>query len=994
MPQFPSSFSFYSDLDPDSYFPDALLYLHHKDTGVLFLADTGSVVNIIRDEVLSKYYPEADKSKIPYRIPLKGIGGSTLITHFTFIKFSNDIVIPFCTGLSIPIECIGLHWIERTLSSISIEPKMMNPRVLENKICAVMKLEAQTTQREEAGRALQTDPVNSATAEPRAKSGGHNTPVATVGQDNQEAGRALNDPSREAGRALNGPSEEFAQIDIRELDSPMSPLVPNLTSSGLIHQEGDAATISDYHIAQGEKNPEALLVKLRQTRLDILQKPSEPPPRNLHADDNTIIAKSLWEPVYRPYAGILEDIENNLRMPSLLTYQCTVTLLNPLAEPCVVSAYQIRSEEQRNALEENIDKFLNLGVMEEGPAVWYTPLFVVPQKVNAEQKALDPRAQRWRVVQNFQPLNSQVVKEENTLPTIEDVLSLGEGGKKVFSNIDIKSAFYHVDIKKSDRSFFGISHAFRKIRMRKMGMGFTNSPSIWQRNMNVDVEKPVRDAYIATLSTHDRLNPHATNVIKIYMDDILLATSTAEQHLILLRILFERLSQLRLTLSIGKSFIGKKEINILGSTLSANMRRVQPERIHALGLFAPPQTIFELRHFLGGIRYISDHVPLLNLLLRNFDSQVGGTPARLSKSTPFLWTWTLYDDFMRIHKVIQNPEVLFQIDSTLPLYLETDASELGFGAILFQQEDDNVLPIAYYAKKWQSPTMKGAQANPSTTARRELKALQCSILHFNKILMNRPFHIITDNMCVFHQVKNATRADKPKMPTDIVAHRSLEAILLYPISSITHRTSKEVFTSDGLSRMAWMEISPEPNDRTAWPVMPVQRDPQWETASRHLVRHFRHERCNNMHKNMHSYITCVLPMLQEYAIDLSSFQEDICQGNSERIFSTPFGWNAYVGHSIGISPVYTLYMTPNVLLTHWTKPSNIPSIKRGGLLPMSRKYIHFKNNGPLTRGRTYPVRVDTSSLLDIDIKIYSITIQNNTAVYLVPGAIPSTLLIF
>ena len=1027
MPQFPSTFPLFSSIDCDSYFPDVLLYLCHNDTGTMFLADTGSVVNIIKMSVLSKYYPEADKIKIPYDVPLKGIGGQASITHFTFISFSKEVAVPFCTGLQIPINCIGLHWIEQALAAENIITHALNPRVFERgshsrinaSVLPDIDVSKGPKERKEAGRAL-NDPQaerasangsrNSDTADPRA-TGGHNTPVAkggleyskatgsfddpraTVSQNNQEAGRALNDPQAE--RALNGSpncmNTKTAQHGTIEQDSEV-PLAFDPLSDGPMNQPEEETTLKSYMVSQNESDTDLLIQKLEQTRQRILQKPSEPPLRNMHDDDNTLIAKPLWESVYRPYSAVLEDLEHNLRMPSLLTYKCNVTLLNPLATPCVVSAYQIRSDEQRQALEDNIDKFLKLGVMEEGPSTWYTPLFVVPQKVNEEQKALDPKAQKWRVVQNFQPLNSQVVKEENTLPTIEDVLSLGEGNKHVFSNIDLKSAFYHVDIEEDARRFFGISHASRKIRMRKMGMGFTNSPSIWQRNMNVDVEKPVRDAYCATLSPQERSDPSACNVIKIYMDDILLATATVEQHLTLLQILFQQLSKLRLTLSIGKSFIGKREVNILGSTLSSNTRKVQPERVHALSLFAPPQTIFELRHFLGGIRYISDHVPLLNLLLRNFDSQVGGTPARLSRSTPFLWTWTLYHDFLRIHELIQNPEILFQIDSTLPLYLETDASELGFGAVLFQQKGEDILPIAYHAKKWQSPTMKGAQRNPSTTARRELKALQNSILHFNKILMNRPFHIITDNICVLHQVKNATRALSPKMPTDLVAHRSLEAILLYPIASITHKSSGEVFTSDGLSRMAWMELSPEENDRTAWPVMSIQKAGLPEEISRHLVRHFRHERCPHLNHGMHSYSLCVKPFIQRYT-EISETLLNQLQ-SEERIIVTPEGWNAFAGHSDGIPPVYNLFNTPGVILTHWTEPRNVPLIKRNGLSPMSRRYIHFKDTKPLTRNRHYPLRVNTSSLISANRDIYYVQMPDASFIHLVPGHIQPESLIF
>ena len=54
------------------------------------------------------------------------------------------------------------------------------------------------------------------------------------------------------------------------------------------------------------------------------------------------------------------------------------------------------------------------------------------------------------------------------------------------------------------------------------------------RNMNVDVQEPARQAYVRTLPESERANEDSCNVIKVYMDDILLATKTIEQHLKLL----------------------------------------------------------------------------------------------------------------------------------------------------------------------------------------------------------------------------------------------------------------------------------------------------------------------------------------------------------------------------------------------------------------------------------------------------------------------------
>ena len=50
-------------------------------------------------------------------------------------------------------------------------------------------------------------------------------------------------------------------------------------------------------------------------------------------------------------------------------------------------------------------------------------------QIYEDQKANDKNAQNWRVVQNFQPLNAQVVTEENALPLVENMIAIAEGKK-------------------------------------------------------------------------------------------------------------------------------------------------------------------------------------------------------------------------------------------------------------------------------------------------------------------------------------------------------------------------------------------------------------------------------------------------------------------------------------------------------------------------------------------------------------------------------------
>ena len=123
-----------------------------------------------------------------------------------------------------------------------------------------------------------------------------------------------------------------------------------------------------------------------------------------------------------------------------------------------------------------------------------------------------------------------------------------------------------------------------------MPRGFINSPSVWQKNMNAAIWEPVQQLF------HKQYpDEKSSSHLAIYMDDIFLATKTVEQHLYLL--LFEHLTQYSLTLSIGKSYVGKRSVFLLGEVISPYQRLIQPERLRALTLFAPRRQFFKYAPF-------------------------------------------------------------------------------------------------------------------------------------------------------------------------------------------------------------------------------------------------------------------------------------------------------------------------------------------------------------------------------------------------------------
>ena len=125
-----------------------------------------------------------------------------------------------------------------------------------------------------------------------------------------------------------------------------------------------------------------------------------------------------------------------------------------------------------------------------------------------------------------------------------------------------------------------------------------------------------------------------------------------------------------------------------------------------------------------------------------------------------------------------------------------------------------------------------------------------------------PFTVITDNMGVFgllKQMKDNAKNPSPRMPIQ----RWLDHISGFQITKVIHRTTREVFTSDGLSLSFWLEMAYTPKETGAWaiPETITKKEEGEELAAREkkekiqrvLIAHCRHTDCPLAKEGFHSW---------------------------------------------------------------------------------------------------------------------------------------------
>lgn len=191
-------------------------------------------------------------------------------------------------------------------------------------------------------------------------------------------------------------------------------------------------------------------------------------------------------------------------------------------------------------VDKEILKLLETGVIEKSFSPYNSPIWVVPKK------GLDANGKpKRRLVIDFQKLNTNTITDRYPIPDINMTIQ-NLGRAKIFSTIDLESGFHQILIREKDRekTAFSINHA--KFHFVRMPFGLKNAPSIFQRCVN------------------DILREYIGKFAYVYIDDVLIFSNTAEEHMQHISVIFQALHDANMKVSDEKSHFFKPEIEFLG----------------------------------------------------------------------------------------------------------------------------------------------------------------------------------------------------------------------------------------------------------------------------------------------------------------------------------------------------------------------------------------------------------------------------------------------
>jgi hypothetical protein len=326
----------------------------------------------------------------------------------------------------------------------------------------------------------------------------------------------------------------------------------------------------------------------------------------------------------------------------------------------------------------------------------------------------------YRICIDYRKLNAVTVKDRYPLPNpamIFDKLA----GCKFFSKFDLRWAYFQVRVADEDVHKTTFRSPLGSFASRVMSMGLTNAAPTFQRLM---------DSIFGDL-----------DFVSCYLDDVLIASRSAEEHLKHLQIVFERLHKHRLLARETKCAFYMSEIKFLGFVFSAQGKAVDSSKTAALRVLPVPDTVVELQRWLGAVNYYSTFIPhfaditapLTDLLKSHPDKVRRKSKAKLE------WLQVHQDAFEAIRAALASPPLLRLFDPALPCKVSVDASKVALGGVLEQEEHGLWRPVAYYSRK-----LLPAEQRYTTRERECLAVKQCLVV-WRHYLLGAPFQVKSDH---------------------------------------------------------------------------------------------------------------------------------------------------------------------------------------------------------------------------------------------------------
>ena len=331
--------------------------------------------------------------------------------------------------------------------------------------------------------------------------------------------------------------------------------------------------------------------------------------------------------------------------------------LAPGTEPISIAPYRMAPAKLRE-LKVQMEELLSKGFVKTSTSPWGAPVLFVKKKDGSLSLCID-----------YRQLNKVTIRNQYPLPRIDDLFDQLQGAK-VFSKIDLRSGYHQLKVRREDVPKTAFRTRYGHYEFLVIPFGLTNAPAAFMDLMN-RVFAPYLDKFVI-----------------VFIDDILVYSSSKEEHAEHMRIVLQTLREHQLYAKFIKCQFWLDRVTFLGHVVFAEGFSVDPQKIEAIVDWKPPTNVTEVRSFLGLAGYYRKFV-------EGFSKIATPLTKLTRKEEKFIWSEACQNSFDELKQRLTTAPVLTLPSGSEGFTVYCDASRQGLGCVLMQR--DRV--IAYASRK-------------------------------------------------------------------------------------------------------------------------------------------------------------------------------------------------------------------------------------------------------------------------------------------------------
>ena len=424
------------------------------------------------------------------------------------------------------------------------------------------------------------------------------------------------------------------------------------------------------------------------------------------SDEKATIASTLNKEERERIHEVLQTYEHVVRdAPGQTSItECTIKLTSD--DPVRTKAYPI-PHALRETLNKEVEKMLEADVIEKSSSPYSSPVVLVKKPDGTIRFCVD-----------YRKLNRITVFDAEPMPSAEDIYAK-LSGDKYFSKIDLRKGYWQIkmDAASKDKTAFATPDGL--YNFKTMPFGLVCAPAVFSRLM--------------------RTLLRGLKGVDNYIDDILIHTESFDDHVRCLEEVLQRLSEANMTAKPSKCFFGYETIEFLGHNVGNGSITPITRTLEKIEEAERPKTKKQVRSFLGLTGYYRDFI-------QNYSTIATPLSELTKKAKPnkVIWEEKHENSYNQLKSALSKAPVLRLPDLDREFVLQTDASDVGIGAVLMQRYDGTLFPVSYASRK-----LLPRERNYSVVER-ECLALVWAVQKFHVLVYGKEFTLQTDHASLAH----------------------------------------------------------------------------------------------------------------------------------------------------------------------------------------------------------------------------------------------------